>query len=390
LQFKNIIGQKDLKQKLRKSVSETRVAHTQLFLGVEGSGALPLAIAFAQYLNCKNKENDDSCGECHSCVKYQKFSHPDLHFVFPTVTSDRIKEPKSDLYIKEWRNYLKKSGAYVAQSEWYEILGMTGLKQGTIYSRDATDITTKLNVKSYESEYTVVIIYLAERLQLSASNKLLKIFEEPPNKTLILMIAERYELILPTVRSRAQLIRIPQLKDKVIVQSLKENTEVTLSEKKLSQIAALSNGNWNKALQLIDDQSDSQFNFLKFREWMRLCFVPSNYVKLMSLTQELARLPREKQKKFLAYGLNVVHNTLLANSNLDNKIRAMQEEADYFKKFSPYINLANSNQVYELFNNAIYHLERNANAGILFGDLSMQMIELLIKGKKFATVEKKR
>lgn len=382
MQFKKVIGQEAVKEKLRISIAENRVAHTQLILGPEGCGSLPLSIAFAQYINCHHKENGDSCGKCSSCVKYQAFAHPDLHFIFPTITSENIKAPKSELYLTTWRNYLIKTKGYVSQSGWYDEIGLSGNKQGTIYARDASDIINTLSVKSYEADYKVVIIYLPEKLNATASNKLLKTLEEPPENSLILMVAERYDLLLPTVRSRAQFLKIPPIKDEALLQAMANNEAFDKDKKMLSRLVSLSNGNWNKVLQLSENREEEEYNFLKFRDWMRLCFKPDNYIELINLSKELARLSREKQKKLLSFGLQVIHNTMLSQVQLEGKIRAATEEADYISKFAPFINESNREAMYQMMNESIYHLERNANANILFGNLSLQMVQLLNRGKK--------
>ncbi len=382
--FKEIIGQEEVKERLRKRVEENRVAHTQLFLGPEGSGNFALAVAFSQYLNCQNKQNGDSCGVCPSCIKYKSFVHPDLHFIFPTITSDSIKQPKSEYYMDKWRDYLLKSGGYVTQSGWWDQIGLSGNKQGTIYVRDASDIIQILNVKPYEAPFKTVIIYLPEKLQLSASNKLLKTFEEPPRNSLILMVGERYELLLPTVRSRTQLVKVPKLKKEEIKEAIVRYDGGKTDNLTLESIAVQARGNWNKALLLLENIEEEQFNFLKFREWMRSCFNPGNFVDLMNLSKQLAGLPREKQKRLLLYGMEVIHHALLTNTRLTNKVHAAGEEADYINKFSPFINEANRDKMYEMLNQAIYHLERNANANIIFGDLSIQFSILLARGRQKA------
>lgn len=383
MQFKSIIGQYGVKEKLLASIGENRVAHTQLFLGPEGSGAFPLAIAFAQYVNCHNKQNGDSCGTCPSCIKYQKIVHPDLHFIFPTNTNEKVKkDPKSLLFIEEWRNFLLDTKGYVGQTEWYKKLAI-GNKQGTIYIRDADDIIKNLGLKPYEAEYKVVIIYLAEKLNDQAANKLLKSLEEPPEKTLIILIAERYEMIIPTIRSRAHLVKIPRLSEKEVVQALLGRFPESLNAAKADDIAALAHGNWNLALDIMGQSGENEFNFLQFREWMRLCYNPGDYFKLNTLIQEISRLGREKQKRFLIYGLNVVHSALLINQNLEEKLNAGTAEKEYFGKFGRFVNAANQNEMYELLNDAVYQIERNANPVILFTHLSFRFIDLIKKGGVF-------
>ena len=382
MRFSEVIGQQAVKERLRASVRENRVAHTQLFLGHEGSGSLPLAIAFAQYLNCTHKQDGDSCGTCPSCVKYQKFAHPDLHFIFPTATNNKVKRhPQSELFQEEWLNFMRKNRGYATQSSWYESLGI-GNSQGTIYARDANEIVRLIGFKAYEALFKVVVIFQAERLNISASNKLLKSFEEPPDNTLIILVADRYELILPTVRSRAQLVKVPKLQDAEIEDALLEQFSEKLTGEKARELASLSQGNWNLALELIDQTDENEYNFVKFRDWMRLCFRGNDYLTLHLLIQELSRLGREKQKHFLKYGLQVIHNSLLINGKQETLVVESTNEKEYLQKFAPFVNTANQKQMYTLLNEAVYHVERNAHPGILFADLSFKLTELMQLGRK--------
>lgn len=382
MKFSEVIGQQAVKERLRASVGENRVAHTQLFLGQEGSGTLPLAIAFAQYLSCTNRQERDSCGICPSCVKYQKFAHPDLHFIFPTAINDKVKKnPQSELFQEKWLNFIRKERGYVTQSSWYETLGV-GNKQGTIYARDANEIVKLIGFKPYESLFKVVILFQADRLNSAASNKLLKSFEEPPDNTLIILVADRYELIIPTVRSRAQLVKIPKLKDIDIENALLERFSEKLTGEKARELASLSQGNWNLAMELKDQADENDFNFVKFRDWMRLCFLGNDFVALFGMIQELSRLGREKQKGFLKYGLQVMHNSLMINGKQEMPVVARASEKDYLQKFAPYVNAANQKQMYALLNEAVYHVERNAHPGILFADLSFKLTALMLAGKK--------
>lgn len=375
MQFKNIIGQRAVIEKLITSVHENRVAHTQLFLGPEGNGSFALAIAFAQFINCGNRSETDSCGICPSCVKYHKFSHPDLHFFFPTTTNNSVKrDPKSELFINDWRTYLASINAYPTQKGWYEHLAV-GNKQGTIFVRDASDLIHQIALKPYEAEYKVFIIWMAERLHTSASNKLLKTFEEPPDKTLIILIAERYELLLPTVRSRAQLVKINKLPEKEIAATLIQQYQLTKED--AIDIAILSEGSWNLATEIYENAEETQSNFIKFRQWLRLCFKMGDFTELNTFNASIAKIGREKQKRFLAYGLETVHNSILHNSGNSTVVKMNNNEMDFSKKFAPYINSANQLEIYTLLNEAVYHIERNAHAGILFSDLSFKLNDLL-------------
>ncbi len=379
MQFKNIIGQKKVINRLLKSYQENRVAHTQMFLGPEGSGTFALALAFAQYINCEQKQESDSCGVCASCVKFEKFSHPDLHFFFPTTTNDSVKkDPKSELFLNEFRAYSKESSCYLTQSSWYDHLKV-GNKQGSIFVRDASDIILKMALKSYEAAYKVIIIWMAEKLNESASNKLLKTFEEPPENTLIILVAERYELLLSTVRSRAQLIKVPKISTKDIQDALMSKMEI--NAEKAADIAMLSLGNWNLAQNLIENSEEVQANFIAFRKWLRYCFRPGDYIDINKFNSDIARTGREKQKGFLNYGLDMVHQCMLHNEYQDELVLKNGEERDFSAKLAPFINASNQLEIYKLLNEAVYHIERNANPTILFTDLSFKLIDLLRLGR---------
>jgi DNA polymerase-3 subunit delta' len=230
-------------------------------------------------------------------------------------------------------------------------------------------------MKAYEAEYKVFIIWMIEKMHESASNKLLKTFEEPPDKTLIILIAENYELLLPTVRSRAQLIKVPKLPDQEIADALFTSTQV--EEAEAMDIALLANGNWNLALESYEHADETQSNFILFRKWLRLCFQPGNYLKLNSLNGEISRMGRERQKSFLGYGMETIHNSILHNQGNASYVKKRGEELNFSERFAPYIHEQNQAEIYQLMNEAVYHIERNAHAAILFSDLSFKIGELL-------------
>ena len=385
MQFKSIIGQKALINKLITGYNENRIAHTQLFLGNEGSGALAIAIAFAQFLVCTNKSANDSCGVCPSCVKFEKLVHPDLHFYFPTTTSSSVKkDPKSSLFLNEWRSYITDNNAYATLVGWYEHIGV-GNKQGIIRKDDANEIISSLSLKAYEADYKVIIIWMVDKMNDAASNKLLKTYEEPPENTIILLIAEKYEQLLATVRSRAQLFKIPQLTESDIANELIKSGS---DEKTAKDVALISNGNWNKAQEIINNTEETQANFINFRKWLRLCFQPKDYSALIKFNQEMAKTGREKQKSFLNYGLEVIHNAILQNNNGGSVVKKAGDELDFSVKFAPFINETNQTEMYTAINQAIYHIERNAHAGILFSDLSFTIVDLIVKGRNFVATNK--
>ncbi len=383
MQFKDIIGQEGAKSKLLKAYKEGRVAHTQLFLGPEGSGALPLAIAFGQYVNCTNKQENDSCGTCASCIKFEKYSHPDLHFIFPSNKPEGFKEnPASELFTRQWIEYISQAKGYAVQNEWYSFLNI-GNKQGSIYARDANNLIRILSFKPYEARFKIAIIWMVERMDTTPANKLLKTFEEPPEDTLIFLVAERYELLLPTVRSRAQLIKVPKLKEEDISLALSRaaDTNPDIDITNLDHIIANAAGNWNKALTLSTQAEEDQTNFENFREWLLLCY-RFDYPAIFKFVQKLGGLGREKQKSFLRYGLQVVHNSIQINNKNGQVVTGGESEKTFFNSFAKYINEANQYDFYDALNKAIYHIERNAHPAILFGDLSLTLAVLLNRGRK--------
>ncbi len=378
MQFSSIIGQKNLISKLILAHGENRVAHTQLFLGSDGSGTLSLAIAYAQYLLCTDKIDNDSCGICPSCKKFEKIAHPDLHFYFPTATNQSVKkDPKSSLFMDHWRTYTADNNGYITLNGWLDHLGV-GNKQGYIRKDDANEIISKLSLKAYEGSYKIIIIWMVDKMNEAASNKLLKTFEEPPENTILILIGNKYEQLLPTVRSRAQLIKVPRLKDEDITQKLQSKG---VSYEDANELALLASGNWNTAREIKDNAGETHSNFLNFRRWLRLCFQPRDYSELIKFNQEMSKLGREKQKSFLNYGIQVIHNSIQNNYNNTNNIKKAGEELDFTRKFSQFINTSNQKEIYVALNEAIYHIERNAHAGILYSDLSFKIVDLIAKGK---------
>ena len=369
--FSQIIGHEDIKAKLIQSVKENRVAHAQLFLGQEGTGKLALAIAYAQYINCANRGEYDSCGECLSCKKYNALAHPDLHFIFPTTTNKNVKkDPESDMFVAEWREYLENCDAYADLSSWYNKLDVEN-KQGAINVRDAATIMRKLNLKSYEAEYKVAIIWMAEKLNIQAANKLLKLLEEPPEKTLFILVSENQEELLTTVRSRTVLMKIPKL-------TLDEVQNALVDKFRCDTVAArnaatLANGNWILAQRFVNDQEDEKLYFQCFQKWMRYCFRFSASELIDFIANDIKSLGREKQKEFLAYGLNFFHNALLMNNGLIDNVLLPDDEKTFLRNFAPFISNNNIDLITELFEESINQIERNGNASLIFLDDSYKI-----------------
>ena len=307
MQFKDVIGQSAVKQRLIQSVRENHVSHAQLFLGPAGSGKLPLALAYAQYILCPNRTETDSCGVCPTCQKMQKLVHPDLHFVVPTATTKKIKSnPESDLFMEEWREYVIENNGYVDTSSWYTFLDVEN-KQGYMSVRDAASLLRKLSMKSYEGEYKIAIIWMAEKMRVDTANKLLKLLEEPPEKTVFLLIAEDAEELLATIKSRTVLVKIPAIETNALEKALVER--MSCQPNQAHDAAIISEGNWITACHSVQDSEEHKFFFTTFQQWMRLCFKAA-YSELIDFSNNVKTLGREKQKELLEYGLRIVRNSL--------------------------------------------------------------------------------
>ena len=376
MQFKDIIGQEAVKQRLIASVRENHVSHAQLFLGPAGCGKLPLALAYAQYILCPNRTETDSCGTCPTCQKMQKLVHPDLHFVVPTATTKKIKSnPESDLFMEEWREYVVQNQGYVDTSSWYTYLDVEN-KQGYMSVRDAASLLRKLSMKSYEGEYKIAIIWMAEKMRVDTANKLLKLLEEPPAKTVFLLIAEDQEELLATIKSRTALVKIPAIDLGSIEAALK--SRLGCDERQAHNAAMISEGNWITACHSVQDSEEHKFFFTTFQQWMRLCF-RSAYSELIDFSGNIKTLGREKQKELLDYGLRIIRNALLFNNNLAEIVMLPDDEKKFNANFAPFVHPANLAQIAELFEEAIRHIERNGNAQIVFTDVSFKMVGLLKK-----------
>ena len=378
MQFKDVIGQSAVKQRLIQSVRENHVSHAQLFLGPAGSGKLPLALAYAQYILCPNRTENDSCGVCPTCQKMQKLVHPDLHFVVPTNTTKSVKSnPESDLFMEEWREFAMKNDGYFNDTDWYAFLDIEN-KQGYMSVRDAASLLRKLSMKSYEGEYKIAIIWMAEKMRVETANKLLKLLEEPPEKTVFLLIAEDAEELLATIKSRTALVKIPAIDLSSIEAALIDR--LGCNPQQAHDAAMISEGNWLTAIHSVQDSEEHKFFFTTFQQWMRLCFKAA-YSELIDFSANIKTLGRERQKELLDYGLRIIRNSLLFNNNLAGIVMLPDDEKTFNSKFSPFINPANLEQIAQLFEEAIRQIERNGNAQIIFTDVGFKMVGLLKKKK---------
>lgn len=372
MQFQEIIGHTDIKSRLIRTVKENRISHAQLFLGPSGTGKLAMAIAYAQYMNCTDRQDQDACGVCSSCVKYKKLAHPDLHFLYPTASTKTIEKPVSLDFIKQWRELLQDKRHYINLNNWYEKIGIER-KQAIINVRDCSKLLQTLAYKNYEADYKVMIIWMVEKLYHAAAPRILKILEEPPDKTLFILIAEDTEPILPTILSRTQIVRFPPIDDESLLSYHLENEVPPQLARDVIRVFPGDLIRTTLALRSMDEEDE---NFTLFRQWMRLCY-QRKVEDLVKFVADLAKNTREYQKSLMAYCLRMIRETFLMNRQQEGLTRLNKKEQEMVKGFAPYVNEGNINLFYNEFNDAIYHIERNVNAPIMYLDMSLKFIRYL-------------
>ncbi len=376
MQFKDIVGQQEIKDRLIKSVINNKVSHAQLFFGTEGVGKLAIAIAYAQYINCTNKTETDSCGECSSCKKYNKLMHPDLHFVFPVVKIGS-KEVISDDHIQEWREFVNKN-SYFTYNEWIEQLENEN-KKGGIFVHESKSILKKINLTTYESEYKVMIFWLAEKMNMQTANKLLKIIEEPPVKTLFILISENTEAIITTIKSRTQPVKIPKIDDDSLKAYLQEYSTIT-DNNEIETAVKFSNGSLTSLNKYINETDENSELFDFFVRFMRTCYKFS-IDEINNLASEFTRLKREKQKRFFKLSLRLIRENFMLNTNNDNLSVLTIQEQSFANKFSNFIHQGIIEDLYNELNKAHYDIDRNGSDKIIFYDTAIKINKLLRKNK---------
>ncbi len=377
--FKDIIGQEQIKNHLIQTVENGRISHAQLFIAPTGSGALAMAIAYAQYILCSNKNGENNTGNDGCNLKFEKLAHPDLHFAFPVAVNDKVKKhPVSNLFLDEWRSFVKNS-PYGSLFNWYQQLGIEN-KQGQIGVDEAEDIVKKLVLKSYEGGFKVMIIWMAEKMNITAANKLLKLIEEPPKDTLFLLIAENEEQIIKTILSRCQVLHFKALSEGDIRRTLINDHRI--DDNQAAKIAHQSNGNLNKALHLLLFDDNERIFEKWFITWIRSAFRAKGNASiihdLITWSDEIAKTGRETQKRFLHYCSHFFRQALLANYKASSLVFFETQTSDFdLSKFAPFVHGRNIEDINSAIEDAIYHIERNGNAKIIFLDLSMQLIRYL-------------
>ncbi len=383
MQFNQIIGHEDTKQLLINSVHNKHVAHAQLFMGSEGSANLALALAYATFLNCENKQETESCGVCSSCSKMNKLVHPDMHFIMPVVTTAK-KEALSQNYLPEWREFLL-DNPYQSLNDWLQFIGAEN-KQGNISKEESRGLLRLVSLKAFEAEFKVVLIWLPELLHPAAANALLKLLEEPPAKTIFLLVSNSPEKLLVTILSRTQRVNIRAFSPEETMAYVKENFGA--DEAKATQVAQLSEGNLRLAGQLCQEMTSDYFQF--FTDWMRLSYsgraiteIQGRKLELMKMGEEFQKFGRENQKNFLQYALSVVRRVMLYGVDPQLAGFIPPAEVSFVSDFSKVIHPNNVDLLSTELNDAHYHIERNANPKMVFTDVSLHLAKYL-KIKEFS------
>ena len=377
--FKNVIGNKKTVDYLTSSVDDSRLAHAQLFVGPEEIGFLQIAISYAKYILCKGKNVENL--DCENCQKKViQLSHPDIHYAFPVTSTENVKShPISDNFLKEWKEFVE-FHPFGNLQDWYSCLGVEK-KQGQIGVDEALEIVKKLSLKSYEGGYKIMIIWMADKMNTATSNKILKILEEPPQKTIFLLLTENIEDIIATITSRCQIIEFKKPEQHEIEDLLKTKG---VPENLAKKYAHLAHGDVNKALKLANEEKDDKLFEEWFVKWVRYAFKAkgnaASILDLISWSEEVASYGREIQKQFLNYCIEFFRQAMLQNYTAGNLVY-LDEGLEGFelKKFAPFVNGSNINEIFKEISDAIYHIERNGNGKIILTDLSIKLTRLIHK-----------
>ena len=372
MDWRLIIGQEPLKKQLTELVQQNRLSHALLFIGKEGAGALPVATAFAQYLVCERSMSSslaEPCGSCPACKKAAEFVHPDIHYSYPTVTRKAGEKPVATDFIVEWRDFLKQH-PYGNLFDWIELIKEKDNSQGKITAEECNDILRKLSLKSFESSWKILILWHPE-LMGNEGNKLLKLIEEPPPQTILLLVSESEQNVLPTIVSRCQLIKVPALENAVIEKALIERNKTT--PELAQQIAALAEGNYREAL-LLAQHAEEDWQEL-VRNWLN-AILKTGPVAQAKWVDEMSKLGREKQKQFLRYYTHLLEQAVHVQISGD-ALPISENEKDFASRINRIADLAKQEAMMKEVEAAIYHLERNANAKILFHALTIKLYHII-------------
>ena len=371
MQFSDVIDQNETKQHLTELLQQNRLSHALLFLGKEGAGSLLLALAFAQYVTCENRQpsTDDSCGTCASCIKATQFAHPDIHYSYPVIPKKSGDKPVSTDYIKDWREFLQ-TYPYGNVFDWLQLIGAEN-KQGNITAEECNDIIHKLSLKSFESDYKILILWMPEYLG-KEGNKLLKLIEEPPPDTLFILVAENEEQILPTILSRCQLVKVPMPEDSAIQEALQRRSNVPPD--KARQIAAIAQGNYREALQLLNHAEEDWQSFLS--DWLKY-IIRQMLPEQLKWLEDVSRLGREKQKQFLRCFNHLIGQSIRIKVLGADSVPMPDNEKDFAQRLGKIASVSQQHVISEELDKAIYYIERNAHAKMLFHALTIRLYHII-------------
>ena len=372
MQFKDVVGQHIIQEKLINERNSGRIPHAQLFIGPKGSGGMSLALAYAQFVNCENPLEDDSCGTCSSCIKASKMIHPDIHFAFPVISKKSGKASISNDFISEFRSFILEE-PYQDIYQWLQYIHADN-KQGNITVDECREIIRKLALKTYEGKHKVMIIWMPE-YRGHIGNVLLKIIEEPTDDTIFILVAENLELILNTIISRTQLVKIPPILDEDIIGAI--NKRQKLDSETARRIALLSDGSFTETLNIIQQESNINKTFLK--EWLNFCY-RNQRDAIVDWVDQVAGEGREKQKNFIKYIQFILRESMISSyANVENLKRVAGAEKNLSETLGKFLSFGKIEVFYEKLTDAFYHIERNANPKILFMNLSLELVKLLRK-----------
>ena len=371
MRFKNIIGQNNLKSKLTKEVLNEKISHAQMFLGEPGFGGLPMALGFAQYLFCENRTEEDSCGICPSCKQVNELQHPDLHFSFPTVQSI---SKTSDGLLSDWRKQIKEQ-AYFSAFDWIKRIDPKESKP-IISVFESSEIQRKLRLKSYQGGYKILIMWLPETMNAACANKILKTLEEPPEKTLFLLVSANADGLLDTIRSRCQIIQLQRIDSALISEEIAR--KFNIDKEKCQSITSFSQGDLLRAYEIASSNEDEDALKDAFMAMMRSSY-KKNVIEMMDWAELMSKKGRERQKIFLKYTLHMLRQCIVKNYMGEKLVQVSNEEGAFIERFSPFVSGNNIREFMKTFDEAFYQLERNANPKILFTLLCFQSMRLLHK-----------
>jgi DNA polymerase-3 subunit delta' len=372
MQFKEVIGQTPAKELFVQLAREHRVPHALLLLGPPGNGKLAMALAFAQYLNCRDKSDTDSCGVCSSCVKYRKLIHPDLHFTIPVLKTAALSKPTSTDYLPKWREFFL-ANPYPVYERWNQFIAEEN-KQGMIYVDEASEILQKLSRKSYEADFKVSLIWLPETMNLSCANKILKVLEEPPANTLFILVSEEEQRLIGTIRSRCQTIRLPKISEADLTRALADHP--ALGENNPATVARISNGNYILAEEFLREDEVRKFNHRQYTSLMRSGY-GRNLQELLAWSDDLSAIGRIRQLSFLRYCTDFTRENFMSNFKQPDLISMDEEEGKFAGKFAPFIHERNVLHLFTEFERSLKDVASNGNAKAIFTDMALKVSKLI-------------